>query len=89
MAGRMFGRIDISLNLVAILPVTVQCIDVVTSHTASHRPLFRFHADGTIARCAYNLWRVYNYNYIARKIFWGNFFHTENFLHEHFFMKIY
>ena len=29
-------RIDISLNLVAILPVTVQRIDVVTSHTASH-----------------------------------------------------
>ena len=55
---------DISLNLVAILPVTVQRIDVVTSHTASHRPLF--HADGTITPCAYYLWRVYNY--ISRKI---------------------
>ena len=31
-------RIDISLNLVAIFPVTVQRIDVVTSHTASHHP---------------------------------------------------
>ena len=41
------------------LPVTVQCIDVVTSHTASHR--LRFHADGTITQCTYNLWRVYNY----------------------------
>ena len=30
---------------------------------ASHRPLF--HADGTITQCAYYLWRVYNYNYIA------------------------
>ena len=46
-------RIDISLNLVAILPVTVQRIDVVTSHTASHRPLF--HVDGTITQCAYIL----------------------------------
>ena len=39
-------RIDISLNLVAIFFVTVQRIDVVTSHTVSHRPLF--HADGMI-----------------------------------------
>ena len=52
-------RIDISLNLVAILPVTVQRIDVATSHTASHRPLF--HADGTITQSVYYLWRAYNY----------------------------
>ena len=52
-------RIDISLNLVAILPVTVQRIDVVTSHTASHHPLF--HADGTITQSAYYLQRVHNY----------------------------
>ena len=38
---------------------TAYTVDVVTSHTASHRPLF--HADGTITQCAYNLWRVYNY----------------------------
>ena len=38
--------------------VTVQRIDVVTSHTASQRPLF--HADGMITLCAYYLWRVYN-----------------------------
>ena len=52
-------RIDISLNLVAILPVTVQRIDVVTSHTASHCPLF--HADGTITQSAYYLQHVHNY----------------------------
>ena len=52
-------RIDISLNLVAILPVTVQRIDVVTSHTASHRPLF--HA---ITQSAYYLQRVYNYIFV-------------------------
>ena len=52
-------RIDIPLNLVAILPVTVQRIDVVTSHTASHRPLF--HADDMITQSAYYLQRVYNY----------------------------
>ena len=59
----------------AILPITIQRIDVVTSHTASHRPLF--HADGTITQCAYNLWHMYNY-------IWGNiifvkFFHTKIF----------
>ena len=57
-------RIDISLNSVAILAVTVQRIDVVISHTASHRPLF--HADGTSTQSAYYLQRVYNY--ISRKI---------------------
>ena len=56
-------------------PVTVQRIDVVNSHTASHRPLF--HADGTITQCKYNLWRVHNY--ISHKIIFVSFFHTKIF----------
>ena len=58
-SANIIGRIDISLNLVGILPVTVQRIDVVTSHTASHRSLS--YTDGTIAQSAYYLWRMYNY----------------------------
>ena len=64
-------RIDISLNLVAILHVTVQRIDVVTSHTASHRPLFR--ADGTISQSAYYLQCVCIIIYRV-KLFSSNFF---------------
>ena len=62
--GSLSTTIPSAAIALAILPVTAQRIDVVTSHTASHRHLF--HVDGTITQCAYNLWRVYNY--VLRKI---------------------
>ena len=84
-SANIIGRIDISLNLVAIFPVTVQRIDVVTSHTASHRSLS--YADGTIAQSAYYLWRMYDY--ISRKIIFVTFFYTNIFYTNIFFTKIY
>ena len=70
-------------HLVAILLVTVQCIDVVTSHTASNRPLF--HADSTITQSAYYLQRVYNY--ISRIIIFvsSGFFFTPIFFSRKFY----
>ena len=37
-SSAIIRRIDTSLNMVAVLPITVQRVDVVTSHTVSHRP---------------------------------------------------
>ena len=76
-SSAIIRRIDTSLNMVAVLPITVQRVDVVTSHTVSHRPLF--HADGTITQSAYSL--QCKYNYISRKIIFVKFFHTNFFTH--------